>query len=105
MRHHGHVIHLPRRGRGRSKHGDERRRREFEFSAHDDITMGSPLSGKELAGLAPALLIAKNSPAAGESLRRDIIVMERTMPRTDCDTCAFAALSTRAFATAVHPRR
>jgi hypothetical protein len=77
---------LSRRGRGGSEHGDERGAREFEFHAHDDITMGSPLSGKELSGLTPALLIAKNSPAAGENRRLDIIVMERTMLRMDCDT-------------------
>ncbi len=92
MLHHGHVIHLSRRGRCRSKHGDEpeddagRRSREFEFHVHDDITKGFTSVGPEQASFAPALLIAKNSPAAGDRRRRDIIVVERTMLRTDCDT-------------------
>ena len=65
--------------------------------------MGFTSVGPEQASLAPALSIAKNSGVARDR-RRDIIVMERTMLRTDCDTYALAALRTRAFATAVHPR-
>jgi hypothetical protein len=85
MRHHGHVIHLPRRGRGRAKHDAKRRAREFEFHAHDDITMGFTSVEPEWASLAPTLSIAKGSGVARDR-RRDIIVVERTMLRPDCDT-------------------
>jgi hypothetical protein len=91
MRHHGHVIHLTRGGRGRSKHGaeskhgDERRAREFEFHAHENTTMGFTSVEPEWASLAPSLSIAKGSAIATDR-RRDIIVVERTMLRTDCDT-------------------
>ena len=82
-----------RGGRGRSKHGaeskhgDERRSRELEFHAHENTTMGFTSVEPEWASLAPSLSIAKGSAIAMDR-RRDIIVVERTMLRTDCDTYA-----------------